>query len=925
MKPIAILLRIVLAAALLGAAGAAAQVGAPVPGRAAFDAAERALQQRLGTPEAARVFRQYNASSSQKIQDHLLVIYRRDPAYVRDAGGAHRPLGDGIVGPLTLKWLTQFCRDYGIVASDPHFEQAVVASLEQVAGIAKAYPEWVDILSSREFERWINAQKTPDRVRSLQRRRSGDASQVNALIAQFQRERMPAAAPALPVTLTFGYDPERPRNTAHLALVAERLKRLAGRSPETEEVFEEDVQDALSAIEVPEATLELVKRYSRVDAYRVSAELLQQLRREGLPGEAVKELKDALEGEEYHGVQDFQDALREVSDPSEHREAIERKRLEIVRGARVTRFQVPATLGERLAADAPPKAVTDVFGGFAKVEYPTRKLFDAALEWQVRRALGMCREARRDQQGRPFNWGLQGRLGDDGILALGALMPGHEDKFKRIGELRAGKAACSSEELVEADMLVYDVARFVTPLLAASKDFEIHNRMPTPAPATSDWAPDWCRCARPEREGMTYGFYPLWLDAGERKIDFGALTRIGLYGLSVDDDGALRGPPGMDGRATPPHIAAMMRAAHRHDVKVDWVVSRSDWSGWNMLRVEDKRRMLGNLAKNIEKRLKWGNPTIGDSMTWLASLGVDHGPTGGDGVTLHFSGFPVDDKPLFNEFVRNLSATLNRMRPARRLSMAIDYDDLGRPGPLAYRNLIELIEETNPLEEPFAASGRQMLSDMPLLVLIPEPTQDSKKALRTAIQNALHGAEAARLQWAVVPVVSYDGVGSAQLADDIVFASANYHGIGFWPLAFAGGASASGDPDHRDANHLLGEYLQPFGDPSDDVIYYAGYLCPHRLWLRWVFWGSLALAAGVGAVYFSCRGCNERLDNSGLYFAGMVALLALPVLTLLVLVVSDPLLTGYLKYTLALYGTGGIVAAALVSRHYFNKSRRKLP
>lgn len=344
-----------------------------------------------------------------------------------------------------------------------------------------------------------------------------------------------------------------------------------------------------------------------------------------------------------------------------------------------------------------------------------------------------------------------------------------------------------------------------------------------------------------------------------------------------------------------------------------------------MLRVEDKRRMLGNLAKNIEKRLKWGNPTIGDSMTWLASLGVDHGPTGGDGVTLHFSGFPVDDKPLFNEFVRNLSATLNRMRPARRLSMAIDYDDLGRPGPLAYRNLIELIEETNPLEEPFAASGRQMLSDMPLLVLIPEPTQDSKKALRTAIQNALHGAEAARLQWAVVPVVSYDGVGSAQLADDIVFASANYHGIGFWPLAFAGGASASGDPDHRDANHLLGEYLQPFGDPSDDVIYYAGYLCPHRLWLRWVFWGSLALAAGVGAVYFSCRGCNERLDNSGLYFAGMVALLALPVLTLLVLVVSDPLLTGYLKYTLALYGTGGIVAAALVSRHYFNKSRRKLP
>jgi len=925
MKPIAIVIRIVLAAALLGFGGVLAQPGERASTRTAVDGSERDLQARLKTPAAARAFRQYNAVSSQKIQDHLAVIYRLDPAYAHDAGGARRPLGDSIVGPVTLHWLARFCRDYGIVAGDPHFERVVVASLEQVADIARTHPLWVDILSSPEFERWITRQATPDRVRSLQRRRSGDASQVNALIEQFERERDAPAVSAEPVTLTFGYDPKRSGKIDHLAEVARRIDKLSARLPEEEQAFEEDVVDALDGLGVTPAMLQAVKRYSEVDAYRMDATLLQQLRRDGLPEAAMLDLKDALEGEEYHDVQQFIEALREVSESSEQREAIERKRFAIVRGARVTRYQVPAKLGEILAADAPPKAVTDVFASFTKAEYPTRKLFDAAFAWQVRRALGMCHELRRDQQGTTLHWGPQGMLDDAGVGALAAVMPGQDDKFRRIMDLRARKGGCSSDELIEVDALVDGVARFVKPLLGSDMRFDIPNRMPAPVKRAKDWAPDWCRCARPEHEGMVYGFYPLWRDAGEQQIDFGALTRIGLYGLTFDDQGVLQPPPGMDVRTIPDHLAKMMRAAHRHNAKVDWIVSRSDWGKWQLLGVDAKRKTLRTLGQEIEDLLKRAVPGHGDTMTWLASLGMDPGPNGGDGVALHLRGFPEDDKALLNEFVHGLSAVLKDMRPKRRLSMVIDYDDLGRPGPFALRNLVELIEATNPLHEPFAASGRQMQSDMPLLVLIPEPTQDSKKALRTSIQNALHGAEAARLQWAVVPVVEYDGVGSAQLADDIVFASANYHGIGFWPLAFAAPAPTSEVQHHADANYLLDEYLQPFGDPSDGIVYKAGLLCPHRLWLRWLFWGSLALAIGVGAVYFNCRGCNERVDNSGLYFAGMVALLALPLLTLAVLVVSDPLLTEYLKFTLALYGTGGIVAAALVSRYYFKKSRRNLP
>ncbi|MDY0973379.1 hypothetical protein SOM61_00275 [Massilia sp. CFBP9012] len=941
MKPIAIVIRIVLAAAVLGASGAIAQVGPPAqarpapaaeraPPRITYDAAERALLKRLATPAAAQVFRQYNAASGRRIQDHLVVIYGVDPDYVRDAGGARRPLGDGVVGPVTLRWLTRFCKEYGIVASDPHFERAVVASLEQVADIVSAHPQWVDILASPEFNEWLNDQPTTERVRSLQRRRSGDASQVNALIEQFKREQRPAppTRAAEPTWLTFGYDPARREQTGNSAQIAASLAPLSTRAPEDEQIFEEDVLDALDGLQIAPGTMPLIKRYSRVDAYLVGPELLQRLRREGLPESAVIELKQALEGVEHPSAQEFLDALREVSDNSTQREALERKRLTIVRGARVTRYKVPANLASSLAVDAPlDPAVAAVFAGFQHIQYPTRELFDAAIDWQVRRALGMCRDPIPDRQQSQAVQDRQGELGDDGIAALATLMRGEDELFARIRELRGRKVACTAVDVVEADVLAYQVASFVTPNIDSKIDFRIRNTVPTPAPRVNAWAPDGCRCARSEAEGMAYGFYPLWLDAGERQIDFGALTRIGLYGVTVGDHGVLEPPPGMDSVALPDHLAPMVRAAHRHNVKVDWVVSRNDWTAWRTMAPARKREVLDALLRNIATLLERAPPDGGQTTTRLASLGLDVGQTGGDGVTLHFRDFPSADKELFNDFVRKLSDRLKRMRPARRLSMAVAYDELGLPGPFAFRNLVELIAGDNPLpkDKTFAESGPEMMADMPILVMLPESTQDSKKALRTAIQNALHGTEAVRLQWAILPVVEYDRVGSIQLVNDIVFAAANYRGIGFWPLAFASPTGADGIVDARDANHLLTSYLQPFGEQPTKLSYYASYLCPHRLWLRWLFWGSLALALGVGAVYFSCRGCNERLDNNGLYFAGMVAVLVLPLVTLSVLVVSDPLLTGYFKYTLALYGTGGIVAAALVSRYYFKKSRRKLP
>ncbi|MDY0961172.1 hypothetical protein [Massilia sp. CFBP9026] len=935
MKPIAIVFCIALSVALSGctrddadkqsSSKEATPVAEHVPSPDTSDADVRALLSRLETPAAAHVFRQYNATSGKQIQDHLGDIYGANPEFQQDAGGQRRLLTDNVVGPVTLKWLTQFCRDYGIVASDPNFERAVVASLEQVALIATAYPDWVQILSSAGFEEWIAGQPDPARKLSLQRRRSGDASQVIALIRQYRSAPPPVRRGAAPIELTFGYDPKRTENSGDLAAVAQLIGRLSGRPPVQESIFEEDVREELKGIVPPKGALALVKRHSRVDAYLVSDELLQRLQAEGMPEAAVIALKK-VPRKEYADALEFQDVLSETAAADGQLEAVENKMLDIVRGARVVRYQVPAEIADKLAAGGQPDpALAVLFAGLEDAQYPTRELFDAALDWQVRRALGMCPDVPQKRPVEDMPGGLQGKLDEPGLAQLKALMHGDEASFKRIVQLRA-RYGCNAAEQLQADEIAYRLARDVIPRLEGEMDFEMSNTVPARAVRKKkNWAPDWCRCARPNQDGMVYGFYPLWLDAGERQIDFGSLTRIGLYGVTVDNSGALRGPPGMEKLIVPDHLASMMRAAHRHDVKVDWVVSRSDWSEWGTLTVKRKQEVLKALEEHIEGLLGSEPDDGGQAAIWLASLGQDAGPTGGDGVVLYFRDFPAVDKDLYNAFVIDLHKRLDKMNPKRRISMAVDYKDLGRTGPFAYRNLIDLIKEVNPVEATFADSGRQMGKDIPILALLQEPTRDSKKALRTGIQNALHGADAARLQWTLAPVVAYDGVGSAQLADDIVFAAANYRGIGFWPLAFAGVPDEDDKLKDNDANRLLKAFLQPFGDPTDNIIYRAGILCPYRLELRWLFWGSLALAIGVGAVYFNCRGCNERVDNSGLYFAGMLALLALPLVTLGVLVVSDPLLTGYLKYTLALYGTGGIVAAALVSRYYFKKSRRKLP
>jgi hypothetical protein len=887
------------------------------------DAGEAAVLRRLSGPEAVRVFKQYNAAHGQQIQHHLAVIYGTDPEYMADVGGASRPLTDSIVGPVTLKWLTRFCREYGIVASDPQFEQDVVASLEQVAGIARAHPDWLKILFSADFEDWINDQPTQQRVRNFKIRRSGAYAQVNALIEQYLREQrpLPAGRPATPLELTYAYDPKRPAPVQNLKLIGERLKPLAERPPEDEDAFVEDVRESLAGLALDDDTLGLIKRYSQLEMYVLRAEGLAKLRKEGLAEPAVEELRAQLQDQEYEGPKAFDEALNQLAEASANRQDIMQAKRRIARGARVLRYRVPPTLAAELAADGPlAPPIAAVFAGIANVEYPTKPLFESALERQVRRALGMCRNPKRQ---------ATGLLQDEQLAALEAQLPEHADLFGGVRELREAGKGCSAEQQLDAEARAYRAYLELSPRLDRKMQLQTLHEAAPAKPRESGWAVPGCRCGRGEHDGMVYGFYPLWTDAGERQLDFGVLSRIGLYGLTADDQGALRGPAGFPDDTVPVGLAAMMRDAHRHNVKVDWVVGRNDWSAFERANKAGKRAVLAAMARNIIALLARPLPGGGETAVRMATFGADQGANGGDGVALYFRGYPAADRDVFNAFVLDLSSKLDSMWPKRRLSLIVDQDEMGMPGPFDYRNLIDLIATANPLSDEvgFASSQDQTVADIPVLVMLKEPTQESKKSLRGGVQDALRGTESTRLLRTIVPIVEYDGASSEQLTDDIVYAGDNYYGIGFWPLPFAGPGDKVGMRaiDTTSVNRLLALYFHSSDEHATFWGRYVASLCPQRLWVRWLFWGTLIVALCVGGYYFNCRGCNERLDSSGLYFVGTLLLIALPLIALLVLTVSDPLLQPYEPVILFLYAISGLVLAGLVTRYYFNKSKRKLP
>jgi len=160
-----------------------------------------------------------------------------------------------------------------------------------------------------------------------------------------------------------------------------------------------------------------------------------------------------------------------------------------------------------------------------------------------------------------------------------------------------------------------------------------------------------------------------------------------------------------------------------------------------------------------------------------------------------------------------------------------------------------------------------------LLVYLPQPTSDSKKALRRQVENEFHGAERQEVLRKIVAVVSPDGHDQdergpfAQYRDDLIYVQDNFKGVGFWPLPMESDASIKNirynliDLFGKDGQK---DHLRAIVDDISPQI--CQFVCPNRWLVRLV----LGLLVGLVAIYallsiWFCR-LKELYKQYFLYF-----------------------------------------------------------
>ncbi len=806
----------------------------------------------------------YKAADARPIQASLNRIYDSDPRFKAEAGARDYPLRDGIIGPVTLKWIGLFCKRHRFEAGEVDFEASVVRELARVAagpGPAAA----------------------PEKV---------EAAQLTSMETYFS------------------YDPKDILKPQNMELLIVRLKTMSDRYYDKGQ-FHAAIRRALKGLKVDDATLARIETAAAIDGYLLPAAAVSALGNQGASPELIDKLQSVTDIT-YDNADEFHADLKLAVGEGKEKAEFAKFYIQLVERAHVVDYRIPGTIeADLLAATELEPPVAALYASMANIPYPSKELFDSAIGWRVERALGMCPQNR---------YRLDGGLKDDEVKRLVALMHDKAPAVERIIALRNLRVACTLAEVSEANTLSGLVDKALSAkLYNAAQLVHVGTAPPPPRQAGAESA-DACDCAPDRGDGMIYGFYPLWTDSDKKKIDFGLLSRIGLYGLTFNEQGEL---PALNGKGAP---LTLLQAAHRHMTKVDWVLHKNDWRTWSQGDSVSKSATFDRMLHSIASLLGTTFPKTDWRGTAIASLGLERGPSMGDGITLHFEGFPVNDQHLFNKFVIQLYHQLAAMKPARQLKLMVTTKDLeaGAATPFSAVNLHSLIAQTNRIEDglSMAQSRSKRGADISVLVMMKEPTVRSKLALRIGIENTLFSGDRVRMLRNIVPVIEYDGLRSGQLRDDIIYFSDNFGGVAFWPLPFASDDDLA--EGSTTANSVLRAHFKNTGADGGVFDSVIDLVCPNRTWLRWLAWVSLLVAIVCGVVFARCRGCGTRLDQHPAYMAAMVALMVLPFILVAALIMGDPLFSSE-------SGMHWIVAAVLIGlviipgAYLLLKPERKLP
>lgn len=426
------------------------------------------------------------------------------------------------------------------------------------------------------------------------------------------------------------------------------------------------------------------------------------------------------------------------------------------------------------------------------------------------------------------------------------------------------------------------------------------------------WDGKSCNCLHSNLAGEIYGVYPYWMAGDKQAIDFSVQTRIGYYGLTFDDKGNIPNASRWTGLD-----AGFIREARTYGTKVDLVIYRSDWRGWDQSSNEEKTALFENLVANIVALVDTPLTDTFSKVKPYISMGTNPPPVMGDGVTLYFSGYPQDADAVdaFDGFIRTLRDKLKVGGRKYSVNVMFRSAELGK-GIYEYPKLLSLVDNVE---------GNDKELDALFLVLMQEPTTYDKKMLRLNIENGLHGKDRMRLLRNVAMVLTYDGRNESQLLDDVIYAKDNFGGIGFWTQSVApGDAVVAEDGSLTVIGSMLGgNYMNTVNGAIALKPAACQLVCPNR-WAFRIAWDIflLLLLASIPLYVLVCDWRN-LFNKHFLYFLGGVV--APFLLLTFALLFCDPAWEKISKGNGLLILVIAIVLAYIVWNYYDKKRKADLP
>lgn len=485
-----------------------------------------------------------------------------------------------------------------------------------------------------------------------------------------------------------------------------------------------------------------------------------------------------------------------------------------------------------------------------------------------------------------------------------------------------------------------------------------------------------------------YGFYPFWdaplpktpaakedatdpagpadaapavpEDSGQRRVDFGTVSRIAFYGLELALERSTSGLslPRVSLRYENQWQAArqaFVNSAHRYRAKADVSIDLRDWKRWSDANIDEAVAAIVAQMTRFHRieRLDWKHlgaalPTIFDAPQ-------------PDGVTLIFRDYPGTEirPPEACRITQLISRVYLAMpdRDAQSINIAVDLDLPWQQNdkwelPL-FVELEQLLVKSDPIS---VASSRRQCDGLPagtddaapppitapldgtygikvidkVLVFVERPTRSAAQMLRYQMEvSPFDGNDLTAALRSVIPVVppgahrliSAPGDTSpySGFKDEVVYFQDNFGGIGFWTAPAV--AMAEGDDASQVAAALSvaldnrwsdsSTFLQALQRQKNAV---CGFVCPNR---GYIGLAAIALLAALAALTWRSfySGTADRIAfrvlTIGVVWIGNVVLIVL----LFLLASCDPVsYTPWIPFALLVTALGLLLIYNFVQR-----------